>query len=344
MAKYHRILSIDGGGIRGILPGMVLVALEKKLQAASGKPDARIADYFDLIAGTSTGGILGLALLAPDQPGGKRPKLTAQQAVDIYLKRGGEIFHKSLFHSVTNPLGMHDPRYEADALEETLRDYLGNYYLTDLVKDCLIAAYDIETGQARFFTSRDAKEKKKDFLLWHVARSTSAAPTYFPVAQAFRHPNGEESRDFWPMIDGGVFANNPTLCAYAELRSAEPHPTAKDMVVLSLGTGKIKEKPIAYEEAKDWGAIGWATSLLNIMMDGVADTVDYQMQHIFESVDLGNQYCRIQTVLGKKPEGIAKMDNAEPDNLENLRKLGMQMAKEHDQDLDRMVSLLLEEA
>ena len=93
-----RILSIDGGGIRGIIPGQMLVALEKKLAAKSGKPDARIADFFDLVAGTSTGAILAAAYLCPDSNG--RPKFSAQEAVDFYLEDGDEIFDVGFWRSI----------------------------------------------------------------------------------------------------------------------------------------------------------------------------------------------------------------------------------------------------
>jgi len=95
MSKPFRILSIDGGGIRGILPGQLLVELEKKLQTISGNSSARIADYFDMIAGTSTGGILTCLYLYPDKKNPSRPLFTAKEAVDLYLENGGGGFIRS---------------------------------------------------------------------------------------------------------------------------------------------------------------------------------------------------------------------------------------------------------
>ena len=85
--KLTRILSIDGGGIRGILPGQVLVSLEEKLKKLDKNKDAKIADYFDLIAGTSTGGILSCMYLTPTDEKNKRPKFSAKKAVELYLDR-----------------------------------------------------------------------------------------------------------------------------------------------------------------------------------------------------------------------------------------------------------------
>ena len=104
-----RILSIDGGGIRGIIPGQVLIALEQKLQQLSGDPNKRLADAFDLIAGTSTGGILTCLYLCPDQ-GTKRPKFSAAQAVDLYLQHGDNIFDVSLFKSIESLGGITDEK------------------------------------------------------------------------------------------------------------------------------------------------------------------------------------------------------------------------------------------
>ena len=101
-----RILSIDGGGIRGILPGMLLVALEKKLQEKAKKPTARIADYFDLVAGTSTGAILCSAYVCPDAPG--TPKFSAQEAVNFYLQDGDEIFDVGIWKNITSLGGVSD--------------------------------------------------------------------------------------------------------------------------------------------------------------------------------------------------------------------------------------------
>ena len=99
MMSKIRILSIDGGGIRGILPGVIMKRLEEKLQKESDDNNARIADYFDLLAGTSTGGILSLSYLIPDKNG--RPLLTAEESVNLYLDRGDEIFDVSLWQKAT---------------------------------------------------------------------------------------------------------------------------------------------------------------------------------------------------------------------------------------------------
>src|SRR5512136_361904 len=116
MSEFIRILSIDGGGIRGIIPGQILALLEDKLQKRTGNPEARIADFFDFIAGTSTGGILTCIYLCPDPQNPARPRFTAQEAVEFYLQRGKKIFSRTLWQKIRSLWGIIDEKYSAEPL------------------------------------------------------------------------------------------------------------------------------------------------------------------------------------------------------------------------------------
>lgn len=173
MSQLTRILSIDGGRIRGIIPGKVLVALEEKLKKRTNDSGARIADFFDLIAGTSTGGILTCIYLCPDLEGDPtRPRFSAEEAVELYVERGDEIFNVSLWQRIRSAGGARDEIYDASELEETLDDYLEELKLSQLLKPYLITAYDIKRRRAKFFTQHDAKEKKThDYLVKDVVQT-----------------------------------------------------------------------------------------------------------------------------------------------------------------------------
>lgn len=330
--RKFRILSIDGGGIRGILPGQILVAVEKILQELSGRATARLADVFDLMAGTSTGGILTCCYLTP-KPGGKRPRFSAQQAVDLYLKRGHEVFDLSFWQRVRSAGGLSDEKYSATGLENALADYFGDSKLQDLLRPSLITAYDIENRKAHFFRQHRAKKSSRyDFRVKDVARATSAAPTYFEAAQVKSIDNTT-----YALIDGGMFANNPTLCAYAEARNRPGRPTAKDMLILSIGTGVV-EKPYPYDLAKDWGALEWIKPALDIMMSGVSETVDYQLKQIYDAVNRPNQYLRITPQLG---EASPELDDVSPENLIRLRDAGVRDAEENNDALTAFATKLL---
>lgn len=344
MARCARILSIDGGGIRGILPGQLLTRLESHLQRASGDSNARIADYFDLVAGTSTGGILASLLTCPAPAGGAtpRPRYTAAQAVDLYLERGDEIFSVSAWQKLRSAGGLTDEKYSADELEEALGDYFGDLRLSELITPTLITAYDVRRRAPFFFRQhRAATDDGHDFLVSDLCRATSAAPTYFELPR-IRSRSGIR----YPLIDGGVFANNPAMCAYAEARGlgfegtpALNRPGAARMRILSLGTG-TERKPYAWDEAKDWGKAGWALPLINILMQGNADTVDYQLRQIFDTVpaSASGRYVRIEPALGA---ASAEMDNAHPENLERLREAGMEAADLHDETIREFAAELV---
>lgn len=336
--NFTRILSIDGGGLRGMIPARVLVALERKLQAATGDPETRLADHFDLIAGTSTGGILACIYLCPPSSGARgRTRFSAADVVGLYRDRGAEIFAVPLAHRVGSVWGLRDEKYPAAGLEHVLEDYAGDVWLSDLLKPCLIPAYDIQRRQAHFFTQHDAvRQPGYDFPLRQVARATSAAPTYFEVAQVTSRSGVQ-----YPLVDGGVFAGNPAMCAYAEARVKLPgNPRAAGMVLVSLGTGAAL-RPYQYHEARDWGLVGWARPIFDMMLSGVAETVDYQLRQMFDAVGTPDQYIRLQAGLDHWPADVLEMDNAHPKNLADLEQIGAELAEAQDRDLDRVVKLLL---
>lgn len=333
--KLTRILSIDGGGIRGIIPGQLLVVLEEKIKQRTRKPNARIADYFDLIAGTSTGGILACAHLCPHPNDPTKPKFNAQEVVNLYLERGDEIFNIPLLHKIRTAGGVLDEKYPAAELEEALNDYFGDTKLSQLIKPCLITAYDIKRRQGHFFTQHDAKNDSGwDFFVKEVARATSAAPTYFECSKVKSLTNIT-----YPLVDGGVFVNNPALCAYAEAHKMfTTAPRAKDMAILSLGTGFVR-KSYDFNAAKNWGMAEWIKPIIDIMMSGVSDVVDYQLTEIYNGVQVPKQYLRINTEIPM--EVNPEMDDASQKNLLGLKALGMETAQTYSKQLDEFVEFLV---
>ena len=319
--KKTTILSIDGGGIRGIMPGVVLAHIETRLRKLEGDK-VRLVDYFDILCGSSTGGILSLIYNVPNSAG--RPKYTAQQAVDLYMKNGGAIFSRSAWQRVKSVDGVADEKYSAKAIEQALERYFENIALSQLLKPCLITSYDIEKRKSVFFNSVSARQTvARDYQVRDVARATSAAPTFFETA-AIESATGEMAY----LIDGGLIANNPTMCAYSEARALkfsailndpakQDYPTAKDMLILSLGTGEEKEA-YDFDKAKDWGIVGWLRPLIDIMMSGNAETVDYELRQIFDSAN-PEDYVRFQPPL---KDANPDMDDASDNNLQKLHNAG----------------------
>ena len=342
MAKFTRILSIDGGGIRAIIPAQILTALEKKLKQRSGNVDTRLADHFDMIAGTGTGGILTCLYLAPQANESGHPRFAAEEAAGLLLKKGPEIYDVPFFHRMRS-FGSRDEKYPAQGLEKVLDHYFGKLNLSELLKPCLVPAYDITRREGKFFTQHDARLRPHfDFRVRDVARATSAAPTYFECAEIEALDNV-----IYPLIDGGVFANNPALCAYAEahklFRRAEAGNawgTAADLVVFSLGTGKVNT-PYAYKRVKDWGVGNWAQPMYHIAASGAAETVDYQLRQLFDAAGVPGQYVRLDPEIPLT--NSSEMDDASEANLRDLRVLGNETAGEQDHLLERVADLLLAE-
>jgi patatin-like phospholipase/acyl hydrolase len=324
--KKVAILSIDGGGIRGILPATVLVYLEGLVQNLTGKPDLKIGDVFDLIAGTSTGGILSCIYLAPGQ--NKKAKYSAQEALDLYMSHGQEIFHRTLGQEIETGGGFVGAKYSHEYLYELLTKYFGDLKLADLLKPSLITSYEMTARRAVFFTSADApQDPDSNFFVRDVARATSGAPTYFA-------PAGIQSMDdrAWSLLDGGVFANNPALCAYAEalkIDFAKQFPNcnkskpagARDMLIISLGTGSVK-KSYHIADFAHAGALKWLEPIIDVLMSGNSETVDYQLKSIYSTLQAADQtdYYRLEPTLVR---AVSEMDLATPDNIANLHSDGL---------------------
>jgi len=290
------VLSIDGGGIRGLIPALMLRHIEEQ----TGRPTA---DLFDLIAGTSTGGILALGLTMPEEGpsaenGASSPRYSAEALASLYRKRGGDIFDRSRWQRVTSVFGLADEKYDHTGLVSVLEAYFGNEPMGAAVTDVMVSAYDIQAREPFFFMSWRAPDDAVPMR--RAARASTAAPTYFEPA---RVAVGGRQR---VLVDGGVFANNPAVSAYAEARRRYPD---EEIRVVSLGTGTSTE-PIAYDESREWGKLGWAVETIDIVFDGSSDAADYQLRHI-----LGDRFERFQGPLEAANDA---MDDASAENLDAL--------------------------
>jgi len=318
-SRFFRILSIDGGGVRGIIPAAILVELEQLLQQKSGNSELKVSDFFDMIAGTSTGGILTVLLLAPGDNGSAR--YSAKDALEFYEGKIQTIFYRSYTQSISHAWGWTGPEYSPANLDNLLKSYSCDMRLSQLRRAALITSFDITHGKPHFFTNvpkvaeKRQRQQDDDYLLCDVARATSAAPTYFPPARI--SPIG--SQETLSLVDGGVFANNPTLCAYAEARAISyagfNMPSAADMFVLSLSCGTQKAR-VDPSVAANWGALKWASPLIDIMMTGQSQTTHYQLTQIFDAVHRPSNYVRLDTPLHGASDAL---DDASPANIAKLK-------------------------
>ncbi len=316
-APVTPVLSIDGGGVRGIIPAIVLAELERR----AARP---VADLFQLIAGTSTGGIIAAVLTRPDGDG--RPAWTAQQIVELYEREAAQIFDPDLRHSLRTLHGVIAEQYDARGLDELLDRYCGDSTLSQSVTDILIPAYDVVQRNLFFFDSALARDDPSlDYQARLAARGTSAAPTYFEPPLLRGGPGGELL-----FVDGGLFANNPAMCAFAE---AERGRFGRDILLVSIGTGEAT-RPLPYEQVRHWGLAQWARPILGVVLDGVSMVIDHQLSAILGP----ERYWRFQTVLTQANDDL---DDATPENIALLKGHAQELIRSRSDDLDRLVDRLL---
>ncbi|PIB35594.1 hypothetical protein BFP72_09415 [Reichenbachiella sp. 5M10] len=346
--KKVKVLSLDGGGIRGIIPATFIKYVEEKAQEITNNPKLRVSDLFDFISGTSTGGILSCIYLTPDTDG-VSAKYSAADALNFYLEHGYGIFNQSKVKNYSIKRLFNATQYSPKYLEKVAKETFGDLKLRQLLKPAMITTYNLQTESTFFFSSREPESKKREFYVRDVARSTSAAPTYFPPAKI---KNLVDPAHNMINLDGGVFANNPTMCAYAEVRDTKEGPiqapSAQDMMILSVGTGGGNLKIGGVSRSKEWGILKWAENVPNIMMDGSADTVAYQIQSIFNTLSKKGQkqYLRVDVPNDLRNSYSSDMADASPDNIRKLQQAAQESLEHsiHHEGLDEFIEMLVKDA
>jgi len=318
-----KILSIDGGGIRGIIPAAIIAEIER----ITGQPASSL---FDLIAGTSTGGIIALGLARPNADG--MPRYSAQDLVELYDSEGSKIFSRSLKHKALSIGSLANAKYTSVGLDETLLEFFEDTMLSEALTGLVIPSYEIEKRLPIYFTSNFAIHRDGfNHRMNDVARSTSSAPTYFkPYRLKTESRVGRLS-----VIDGGVFANNPTLAAFAEATGTYK-ARIDDTVIVSLGTGKGAQ-PIPLSRALKWGLVGWSTRILDVVMDSVSESVHHQTRYLLRGTQSQQQYCRLQPILEKAER---RLDNATRENIKNLRRVAKEFIQENQPKIAEICELL----
>lgn len=327
MTDVVKVLSIDGGGIRGLIPATVLAEMESRT-------GSHISELFDLIAGTSTGGIIALGLTKPAAADAQHPQYAASELAELYKTEGGRIFPHSLWHQVVALDNLIGEKYDVSGLESVLEQYFGDVKLSAALTETLVTSYELQTREPWFFARHKARSQPGwDFPMKFVARATSAAPTYYePEAVPRTSPTQS-------LVDGGVYANNPAMCAWVEAKKLHPGP--EQVLVVSLGTGQYT-RAIPYKDAKDWGLAHWAKPILDVVFDGVSDTIDHQMTILCQESETGDpRYYRFQTELDI---GSDDMDNVTKTNLAALEQKAHELIEKQTDSLDRLCAELTRKA
>jgi len=319
----YRILSIDGGGIRGIIPSVWLSHMESEL----GKP---IHECFDMFVGTSTGAIIVSALSNKTAP---------QNVLDLFKNKSHIVFPSFVFRAWdtlkrTFTQGPFCPKYSGEGLKQILQESYGETMFGDLEKTTLITSFD--TWHRRPFIMKSNHRNALLRPLWQVVKASSSAPTLFPAEPM------EVKGTRVGLIDGAVAANNPAAIGIAE--AVKLGQKIEDIWVLSLGTGAV-ENPIPVDKVINWGIIQWLPHALDVIMEGNLEVMDYisrkELQYQPEQPTAHcnklTRYNRIQMPLDKCHKSL---DNASKANVAKLESEALNYIDQEKELFDNIIQQL----
>lgn len=294
--KPFRILSIDGGGVRGLIPARILCALEE----IAHKP---ISQLFDLIIGTSTGGLIALGLVCPNK--NITPQYSAKDIFNFYLEKSSQIFQRSFLRSIFTGDGLWSAKYDRKNFDSILAGLFNNNLLSQALCPTIIPTYSLQKGYPTIFTSWHSPKDQSDYYMRDIAGATTAAPTYFDP-KVFHDTKG----DLHINIDGGVFANNPETIGVTEALQLNSALSRNNLYILSMGIGAPRLNQEA-SKLTNSGVIGWVikANLIDIMIDADNEWYNEEISILYPNSN------RLQIAL---PDNLGQMDNASQANLQGL--------------------------
>lgn len=346
MAKV-RVLSIDGGGVRGIIPATVLAYLENKLIERTGNSKTRISNFLDFAAGTSTGSIISALAITPTEEG--KPPMKMEDVVKLYFELAAVVFKKDWKRNLKTLWGLLGPRYSSKPIDDILLNKLDHWRLSELVLPCAFTGYDTAKRRPIIYTNSDDKEKYGNYFIKDVVRGSTAIPSAFSPA------NFRDGVDVNTIIDGGVFANNPSLVAYIEMLKTKEisekfvkskegaqvnqlNPT--NVIILSFGTGRGTLTTYPNDKIKNWGMIKWFGPVLNILLQGMGDVTAYEVNKLFEVWDANENYIRINPDI---KIGSANGQDASAANMRHLHQDALNYISDNKEFLDNLAERLIKE-
>ena len=316
-----KVLSIDGVGVRGIIPARILQEIETR----TNKP---ISKLFNIVSGTSTGGLLTLAITKPDGQG--NPEFSAEYLVRLYMERSKEIFAKpSIIRKIKTGFGLWGSKYDRAAYDEILLQIFKDNLLSQSLCPVFIPIYSL--GNSKPFIASTyfaARNKENDFYLRDIAGAASAAPTYFDPKK-FRSPNGTT---IYQGVDGGIYANNPELIGVTGVYLVHPSFEIGNIILLSLGTGDTVKNN---QNSGNDGDIGWLKNkdIIGNMMDAESAIAETAVTAMLKN----SNHFRFQLHL---PSELADMDNSNHNNLNALLEAAEDFIQQNTYSIDNLCKKL----
>lgn len=307
MKKTFKILSIDGGGIKGLYSSKIIEHFEEQF-------DCNIGQHFDMICGTSTGGILALALSL---------NIKASEISNLYIKKGKKIFPKQNKYLALAKQLVLSGKYSDKELKKALEETFGDRKIKE--SNCLLCIPSYSITDARpFIFKYDHKEgdfsRDNEALYVDVALATSAAPTYFPLAEIKYYDNKQ-------FVDGGIWANNPSLVGFIEaltyfVGDDKEFDEVKILSISSLTNTSGKKTGLnRYRSFRHWH-----NDLFESMMTGQSKFNEFFMSKIDEINSIPVKHIRVPSeVLSPEQQSIIQLDNATDESIDLLKGKGNDM-------------------
>ncbi|KJV63328.1 MULTISPECIES: patatin-like phospholipase family protein [Ehrlichia] len=307
MTKY--ILSIDGGGVRGIVAATILQEIEKKIN----KPLYKV---FDLVSGSSVGSLIGGALCLKKADG--TPKYDTSDLLDLMLKYSGKIFSNSITRGIFSLIV--GPKYSDRNLNSVLKGIFGDAVMKDLVANFIVPSYDLYSSQTIMF--RSWIDKYRNIKVSDIARGAVAAPTYF-APKKIVVDNKKKL-----LIDSSIVCNNPIIAAYAAAQVLYPN---EKLCCLSVGCGTVNKN---FSDLQN-SLLYWADKIMFVIIDAGLDAIDYQMSRIIKEEDT---YCRIS---GNIAYSKCDFSDASPENIQNVKRDAQKIIQENESSINDFCDMLL---
>lgn len=325
MIKPIKVLSIDGGGIRGIIPAIILAEIEKRT-------NKRISDLFDLFAGSSTGGLITLALNKPGDDG--KAFYKAETIVKLYEQEGKNIFNMELQENflerinrktITLLESLFSPRHKSNRIKGVLDKYFQKTLLRDSLNNIIITSFNIERASPVIFKyiKKHPKKNRFEYLpMKQIALATASAPTYFEPLKL---------EGIGVFADGSLVAPNPSMCAYAEVKN--DYAKFRKIIMLSLGTGRC-EKFLLNTKLRTGGILDWMPIIIDVVLNSSGTTIHNQLLRLLAR----KNYFRLNPILTDVSED---MDDASDKNVIKLKFLAENYIKYNEDKIDELCNKLI---
>ncbi len=311
-SKTFKILSIDGGGIKGLYSASILASLELK----TGKS---ITEHFDMICGTSTGGLIAIGLANG---------MSAKSLVDLYMTKGSLIFPTSNNRFVRSFQNSYKSlkqiffsnKHSVKPLKRILEDLFEDKTMNDATNLLCIPSFNLTNGQPKVFKKSGSQTElfvDSTIKLVDIALATSAAPSYYPIHE---HNN-------FLYTDGGVWANNPSLCGLLEAIDyyVGEGKEFDDFSILSISSITTPNGWVSTSN-KSKSIIGWKEKMFQTALDGQSYFTDYFLLKIVPKINPKGKYFRIKSPeLSKAQMNVITMDRADKKTLSTIQSLGNQV-------------------